>query len=167
MDETVPYQIWRIWPSVPSKNGVPALDQVFTPPPETDDTSSGQLSLITVSTRRSPVLCGETDRLDNVGPPRYPVRMTGGPTAEMTADDVATARTVEPPAAQAVAVLVAGAEVSVRTAVVVVGAAVVGADAVSAAVVTTAAVGVAVAGAASTEAVCAPRASNREIVAPS
>ncbi len=58
-----------------------------------------------------------------------PYQMTGGPTAEMTADDVATAGTVEPPAAQAVAVLVAGA--------------------------------------ASTEAVCAPCASNREIVAPS
>jgi hypothetical protein len=93
--------------------------------------------------------------------------MTGGPTAEMTADDVATARTVEPPAAQAVAVLVAGAEVSVRAAVVLVGAAVVGAAAVSAAVVSTAAVGVAGRAPRQPRWFALPCARNREIVAPS
>jgi hypothetical protein len=58
VDVTRPYQICMIWPSPASKNGELTGDHELAPPPETDVTASGHVSLMTTNTSRSPSAAG-------------------------------------------------------------------------------------------------------------
>ena len=54
VDDTWPYQICNIWPSLPSKKGRAAGCHDVTSPPDTAVTWSAQVSLMTARTNRSP-----------------------------------------------------------------------------------------------------------------